>query len=102
MWGFYDDNGDDKADRKEVLFEGLSGEQHDHGVHAFTFGPDGKLYFNCGNEAKQLKDKKGKFETRTVTSTSRNTERVWCSVATRMGTDVECLGQNFRNPYEVA
>src|SRR5690349_12624087 len=57
VWAFYDDNGDDKADRKEVLFSGLSGEQHDHGVHAFTFGPDGKLYFNCGNEGKQLKDK---------------------------------------------
>jgi hypothetical protein len=28
---------------------------HDHGVHAFVFGPDGKLYFNMGNEGKQLK-----------------------------------------------
>src|SRR5689334_22084552 len=50
---FYDDNGDDKADRKEVLFSGIGGEQHDHGMHAFTFGPDGKLYFNFGNEGKQ-------------------------------------------------
>ena len=55
-----DDNGDDKADRKEILFEGIGGEQHDHGVHAFTFGPDGKLYFNFGNEGKTLKDKNGK------------------------------------------
>ena len=60
VWSFYDDNGDDKADRKEIMFQGIGGEQHDHGVHAFTFGPDGKLYFNFGNEGKTLKDKNGK------------------------------------------
>src|SRR5688572_19779670 len=59
VWVFYDDNGDDKADRKEILFQGIGGEQHDHGVHSFTFGPDGKFYFNFGNEGKQLKDKNG-------------------------------------------
>src|SRR6478609_8686614 len=46
VWSFYDDNGDDKADRKEILFQGIGGEQHDHGAHAFSFGADGKLYFN--------------------------------------------------------
>ena len=55
VWVFYDDNGDDKADRKEILFQGIGGEQHDHGVHAFTFGPDGKLYFNFGNEGQTVK-----------------------------------------------
>ena len=29
-------------------------------MHAFTFGPDGKFYFNFGNEGKTLKDKNGK------------------------------------------
>ena len=50
VWAFYDDNGDDKADRKEILFQGIGGEQHDHGMHTFTFGPDGKLYFNFGKQ----------------------------------------------------
>ena len=54
VWVFYDDNGDDKADRKEILFSGIGGEQHDHAAHAFTFGMDGKLYFNMGNEGKTL------------------------------------------------
>ena len=27
VWAFYDDNGDDKADRKEVIFQGIGGEQ---------------------------------------------------------------------------
>src|SRR5712675_2974892 len=49
-----DTDGDGKADKRELLFTGISGIDHDHGVHAFTFGPDGKLYFNMGNEGKQL------------------------------------------------
>ena len=50
-----------KADEKrDVLFSGISGTQHDHGIHAFVFGPDGKLYFNFGNAGDQLKDKDGK------------------------------------------
>src|SRR6266581_2612392 len=50
-----DTDGDGKADKREVLFTGISGFDHDHGIHAFVFGPDGKLYFNAGNEGKQLK-----------------------------------------------
>src|SRR5207302_294995 len=45
---FTDEDGDGKADKKEVLFTGIKGVQHDHAVHAFVFGPDGKLYFNFG------------------------------------------------------
>jgi len=104
IWAFYDDNGDDKADRKEILFQGLSGEQHDHGVHAFTFGPDGKLYFNCGNEGKQLKDKNGKFvmdqDSKPINQQDYRQGLVFrCDPD---GSNVECLAQNFRNPYEVA
>src|SRR3546814_16277291 len=54
-----DTDGDDKADKKEVLFTGIGGEQHDHAVHAFVFGPDGQLYFNFGNEGKTILDKHG-------------------------------------------
>ncbi len=39
---------------------GIGGAQHDHGIHQFMFGPDGRLYFNFGNNGKQLKDKNGK------------------------------------------
>jgi glucose/arabinose dehydrogenase len=58
-----DDNGDDKADRKELLFTKIGGAQHDHGIHAFHFGPDGRLYFNFGNAGKQLCDKDGNLIT---------------------------------------
>ncbi|NNE76238.1 MAG: dehydrogenase, partial [Pricia sp.] len=40
---FTDENGDDVPDSKEVLFSGIEGVDHDHGVHAFIFGPDGRL-----------------------------------------------------------
>ena len=49
-----------KPTEKKYCSQGISGEQHDHGVHAFTFGADGKLYFNFGNAGMQLKDKNGK------------------------------------------
>lgn len=104
VWNFYDDNGDDVADRKEILFQGIEGEQHDHGVHAFTFGPDGKLYFNFGNNGKTLKDKNGN----TVLDQDgdeigpKKYKQGMVFRCNPDGSDVECLGHNFRNPYEVA
>jgi putative membrane-bound dehydrogenase-like protein len=104
VWIFYDDNGDDKADRKEILFQGIGGEQHDHGVHAFTFGPDGKFYFNFGNEGKQLKDKNGKpvLDQDGDAIDSKKYKQGMVFRCDTNGTNVECLGYNFRNPYEVA
>lgn len=104
VWVFYDDNGDDKADRKELLFTGISGEQHDHGMHTFTFGPDGKLYFNFGNAGEQLKDKNGKpvLDQDGDTIGPRKYTQGMVFRCDPDGSHVECLGQNFRNPYEVA
>ncbi|NRF40032.1 PVC-type heme-binding CxxCH protein [Pedobacter foliorum] len=104
VWAFYDDNGDDKADRKEILFQGIGGEQHDHGIHSFTFGPDGKLYFNFGNMGETLKDKNNK----TVLDQDGDEigpKKYKEGMAFRCdpdGSNVEVLGHNFRNPFEVA
>ncbi len=46
---YIDDDGDDRADRKEVLLTGFGGHDHDHGVHSVVPGPDGRLYFAAGN-----------------------------------------------------
>lgn len=104
VWLFTDDNGDDKADRKEILLQGMGGKQHDHGMHAFTFGPDGKFYFNFGNEGQTLKDKNG--------NTLKDKEGNDISLKNyRQGmvfrcnpdmSEIEVLGHNFRNNYEVA
>ena len=54
-----DTDGDLKADKKEVLFTKIGGVDHDHGIHAVVFGPDGKLYFNFGNNGHQICDANG-------------------------------------------
>ncbi|QMU31270.1 PVC-type heme-binding CxxCH protein [Adhaeribacter radiodurans] len=101
-----DTDGDDKADKKELLFTGLGGEQHDHAVHAFTFGPDGKLYFNFGNEGKQIKDKDGKpLVDREGNEIADNGKPYRQGMAFRCdmdGSNIEVLANNFRNNYEIA
>jgi putative membrane-bound dehydrogenase-like protein len=104
VWNFYDDNGDDVADRKEIMFQGIEGEQHDHGVHAFTFGPDGKLYFNFGNSGTTLKDKSGNvvLDQDGDEIGPKKYKQGMVFRCNPDGSGVECLGDNFRNPYEVA
>jgi putative membrane-bound dehydrogenase-like protein len=105
---FSDANGDDKADGPpEILFNGIGGVDHDHGAHAFVFGPDGKLYFNIGNDAKQLKSPDG---SKPIIDMAGNEVKIngkpyrqglvfRCNVD---GSQLETLGWNFRNNYEVA
>jgi putative membrane-bound dehydrogenase-like protein len=99
---FTDENGDSKADKKEIIFTNLKGVQHDHAIHAFSFGPDGKLYFDGGNEVETLSDKNGKELTDDLGrpfSTYKQGKVFRCDID---GSNVEILAQNFRNNYEVA
>ena len=101
---FTDENGDDKADKKEIIFEGIKGEQHDHGMHAFVFGPDGKFYFNFGNAGEQLLDGKGQ-PVLDQDGRAINLKNYKQGMVFRCDADfknVEVLGNNFRNNYEVA
>lgn len=102
-----DDNGDDKADRKELMFTHIGGAQHDHGIHSFHFGPDGRLYFNFGNAGKQLCDKDGKLITdiHGIKCTNQNNRPYQQGMVFRCeldGSNVEVLAWNFRNNWEVA
>mgnify|MGYP001054466645 CR=1 FL=1 len=101
-----DDDGDLKADRKEVLFTGISGNQHDHGIHSALVGPDGRLYFNFGNEGRQLKDAKGNIVIdRAGNPVVANRQPYQEGLAFRCnldGSDLETLGWNFRNNWELA
>ena len=103
---FTDTDGDDKADKKEVMFEGIAGEQHDHGIHAFTFGPDGKLYFNFGNAGDSLLDIHGNIvkdiEGTPINNHGKPFRQGMVFRCNPDGSDVEVLGNNFRNNYEVA
>lgn len=104
VWIFYDDNNDDSADRKEILFQGISGEQHDHGMHAFTSGPDGKLYFNFGNAGVSLRDKNNKvvYDQYGDSIGSPKYRQGMVFRCDPDGSHIERLAHNFRNNYEVA
>lgn len=103
---FTDEDGDDVPDKKEVLFTGIGGEQHDHGMHAFTFGPDGKFYFNFGNAGEGIKDKNGnplRDQKGRIIDNSRNPYQEGMVYRSDLdGRNVEILAWNFRNNYEVA
>jgi putative membrane-bound dehydrogenase-like protein len=104
---FTDANGDDEADGPpSVMFNGIGAVDHDHGAHAFIFGPDGKLYFNIGNDGKQLKTPDGsKFVVDMAgneVSGKGNPYRQGLVFRCNLdGSEVETLGWNFRNNYEV-
>ena len=101
-----DTDGDDKADKEEVLFSGISGTQHDHGIHAFTFGPDGRYYFNFGNSGKQIKTAKGEPIVDLAGNVVDDRRKPYlegmvfrCNLD---GSRFETLGWNFRNNWMVA
>ena len=106
VFSLYDDNGDDKSDRKEMHFTKIGGRQHDHGIHAFHFGPDGKLTFNFGNSGRQLADKNGKVITDLAGNEIRtNRQPYQQGMIFRCDpdcTNVESVAWNFRNNWEEA
>lgn len=106
VFSLYDDNGDGKSDRKEPMFVRIGGKQHDHGIHAFHFGPDGRLYFNFGNASQRLCTPDGQLITdiNGVKCTVENNAPIRQGLVFRCdldGSNVELLGWNFRNNWEV-
>jgi putative membrane-bound dehydrogenase-like protein len=120
-----DTDGDDRADKRELMFTGIKGFDHDHAMHAFVFGPDGKLYFNFGNAGGQLcyptdalkniplhgvlsKEEIAKAKPLTdvhgnlVTDKGKPYRQGMVFRCDLDGRNVEVLGHNFRNNYEVA
>lgn len=102
---FTDEDDDLKPESKKFLFTGISGVQHDHGIHAFRVGPDGKLYFNFGNEGKQLKGPAGETvvdKAGNVVDSSRNPyQQGMVFRCNPDGSELETLGWNFRNNWEL-
>ena len=117
---YTDENGDDIPDKKEIFLKGFGGFDHDHSLHSLIVGPDGKYYFNTGNAGPHLVTDKSGWTLRSgsvykggTPYNDNNTPaqvsddgRIWVGgLALRMkndGTNLEVLGHNFRNSYEVA
>ncbi|HLY74808.1 MAG TPA: PVC-type heme-binding CxxCH protein, partial [Planctomycetota bacterium] len=121
MWVFtIDDSGDKAVGPPEVLFDGFTGENHDHGLHSIMFGPDGRFYFNSGNagiDGARVKNGKGEPVVDSTGSEVGAKATKWRGgprggagqhytngMAFRCnpdGSGFETLGYNFRNNYEV-
>ncbi|MFM2096076.1 MAG: hypothetical protein RIS70_3200, partial [Planctomycetota bacterium] len=102
---FTDENGDDRPDKKEILFSKTGQPQHDHSAHTFIFGPDGKLYWNFGNTGQRVCDADGK----TIVDLAGNEvvdngKPYFGGMVFRCnpdGSQFEVLAHNFRNNYEI-
>ena len=96
----------DNAAKKEVLFTKPGQPQHDHGAHAFVFGPDGKLYWNFGNAGQRVHDKNGKpivdLAGNAVDDSGKPYRQGMVFRCDLDGSHFEVLAHNFRNNYEVA
>ncbi len=102
---FTDRDGDLRSDDKRLLFTGISGAQHDHGIHSFTVGPDGKLYFNFGNEGKQIRTAGGEtiidLAGNVVDDSRKPYQQGMVFRCNLDGSQFETLGWNFRNNWEL-
>lgn len=111
---------DDKILKKEFLFTKTGNPQHDHSSHAFVFGPDGRLYWNFGNEGHAVHDKNGKLITDLAGNAVNDQGKPYrqgmvfrmdtpwltgkwpdAGAGPGAGVNFEVVGHNFRNNYEV-
>ncbi|MCC6507526.1 MAG: ThuA domain-containing protein, partial [Pirellulaceae bacterium] len=106
VWIFTDNDGDDVPDDKQLFFSKTGDPQHDHSAHSFSFGPDGKLYWNFGNTGHNVHDAKGEIVRDMAGNAVQDQGRPYrqgmpfrCNLD---GSQFEVLGNNFRNNYEVA
>ena len=94
----YTKDDDDNIVNREVFLTGWGGADHDHGVHAIVYGPDGNYYFNNGDRGLDVTDRGGQ---RVVSGPE---EKYYGGSALRVrpdGTGLEVVAHNFRNPYEL-
>ncbi len=107
---YTDEDGDDKPEKKEVFLSGFGGFDHDHGVHAISFGPDGKLYFAAGNAGPHiLRDRDGVMVRTSIDGPGvgvlSDDNHMWVQGSImRIGADgrgLRVMAHNFRNNFEV-
>jgi putative membrane-bound dehydrogenase-like protein len=117
---YTDTDGDGKADQREVFLTGFGGHDHDHGLHSFVIGPDGRYYFAVGNAGPHIVTDKAGWTLRSGSLYNDGGEvladnkpglvsddgRVWVGGlilrCNRDGTGLTVMAHNFRNEYEVA
>jgi putative membrane-bound dehydrogenase-like protein len=117
---YTDEDGDDKADKKEILLTGFGGKDHDHSLHSVVTGPDGKWYFNVGNAGPHhVSDRNGwtlrsgsvytggsPYNLQNEGNQRSDDGKIWVGglqlCINPDGTGLRVLGHGFRNSYETA
>lgn len=117
---YTDTDGDGKSDKKEVFLTGFGGHDHDHGLHSFVVGPDGRYWLAVGNAGPHLVTDKsgfhlrsgslyrdgGQFQADNHPGLVSDDGRVWTGgLILRVdpdGRNLTVMAHNFRNEYEVA
>ncbi len=98
-------NDNDEIVKKEMLFTKSGTQQHDHSLHSFYFGPDGKYYWNFGNTGNSLFDRDGKpvidVAGNKVVTDGKPYRQGLAFRCDADGSNFEVLGHNFRNNYEL-
>jgi putative membrane-bound dehydrogenase-like protein len=120
LYVYTDENGDDKADKREIFLTGFGTKDHDHSLHSGVMAPDGQFFFNVGNAGPHVVTDKAGWTLRSGSVYTGGTPwndknqgnqvsddgRVWVGgMAFKIGKDgkgLKVLGHNFRNSYEVA
>ena len=111
VWLLTDRDGDDVAEEAKIIFKVGGVWNYDHQIHAFVFGNDGKFYFNSGNSITELTWPDGKVIKDMAGNEITNKGKPYrqgmvfrCDIdlETGIASNVETLGHNFRNNYEVA
>jgi putative membrane-bound dehydrogenase-like protein len=95
----YTKDENDNIVSREIVQTGFKGADHDHGLHAVVFGPDGHLYFNAGDQGFDLTTRDGRR------LASCRTCEYFAGTVWRMdrgGANLTVLAHNFRNPYELS
>ncbi|MDB6173461.1 MAG: hypothetical protein JWL59_2772 [Chthoniobacteraceae bacterium] len=108
LWLLTDTDGDDKADKAEILLKVGGSWNHDHQLHSFNFGVDGKFYFNIGNESQKITNADGSPIVDMAGNEINNTGKPYrqgmvfrADLVNGKLANIETLGWNFRNNYEV-
>jgi putative membrane-bound dehydrogenase-like protein len=110
VWLLTDSDGDDVAEDAKVIFKIGGGFNHDHQVHAFVFGPEGKFYFNGGDATAEVLSPDGTPVKDLVGNEVANKGKPYrrgmvfrCDIDLETGkaSNFETVGHNFRNNFEV-
>ena len=111
VWLLTDKDGDDVADEHQIIFKTTGTWDYDHQIHSFLFGPDGRFYFNFGDAVNSLTWADGTVVKDLAGNEITNQGKPYrkgmvfrCDIDLETGkaSNVETLGHNFRNNYEVA